>query len=424
MTRIAMCIPTYNRSDCIEELLNICVSYYKKYNIDIYVFDSSEDRNTEFIIQNNTYCKDVYYYSLKKELSDIPLNFQGNYKVYMIYRFFANNEDYDYIWICGDRIRFHEIAVKVLLEIISETCYDMIVFRADSRIKVLQSVAYKDPVQFVEKLAGYMMLFGGTLVQRKTMLKNVQWDKMEKKYINSESIYASHVAFYAEKLAELNSFEGLQLDVPDGYWRTELLVDKGWREDGLKILLHSWPKTMYKLPDDYDDKQAIVKSGLGLTSVCFERNILEYVARGILDKATFDRYRDEFMIATDMDESEIERIVSLEPRVVQRIIKHKKEAFSNFCNLHKELIIYGTGIVARNCMDDIFRFNGVRIKYFLQTVVNSKYKYYGKEIFSFEDKADELNGEYVVLAMNKKYVEEVYGNLKKIMDIDRVFIYS
>lgn len=43
MTSIALCIPTYQRHECVNEFLCEYAGYYQKYGIDIYYYDSSPD---------------------------------------------------------------------------------------------------------------------------------------------------------------------------------------------------------------------------------------------------------------------------------------------------------------------------------------------------------------------------------------------
>lgn len=43
---IAYCIPTYNHPDTIRDVLEKSAALYKEYGIDIYIYDSSEERDT------------------------------------------------------------------------------------------------------------------------------------------------------------------------------------------------------------------------------------------------------------------------------------------------------------------------------------------------------------------------------------------
>ena len=41
--RLAICIPTYNNSEIVEELLIRCGDIYKRKSFDVYIYDSSEN---------------------------------------------------------------------------------------------------------------------------------------------------------------------------------------------------------------------------------------------------------------------------------------------------------------------------------------------------------------------------------------------
>ena len=53
---IAYCIPTYNHPDTIRDVLEKSAALYKEYGIDIYIYDSSEERDTEDIVNEFIQC--------------------------------------------------------------------------------------------------------------------------------------------------------------------------------------------------------------------------------------------------------------------------------------------------------------------------------------------------------------------------------
>lgn len=62
MTSIALCIPTYQRHECVNEFLCEYAGYYQKYGIDIYYYDSSPDDLTFSIVMNSV--KQIRIYTM------------------------------------------------------------------------------------------------------------------------------------------------------------------------------------------------------------------------------------------------------------------------------------------------------------------------------------------------------------------------
>ncbi len=51
MASVALCIPTYQRHECVGEFLKEYAGYYQKYDIDIYYYDSSPDDKTFSVVK-------------------------------------------------------------------------------------------------------------------------------------------------------------------------------------------------------------------------------------------------------------------------------------------------------------------------------------------------------------------------------------
>lgn len=66
---IAYCIPTYNHPDTIRDVLEKSAALYKEYGIDIYIYDSSEERDTEDIVNEFIQCGYDNIFYIKMECS-------------------------------------------------------------------------------------------------------------------------------------------------------------------------------------------------------------------------------------------------------------------------------------------------------------------------------------------------------------------
>jgi hypothetical protein len=94
----AVIIPTCNRPEAIEYILNYAAILYRRYGIDIIIYDSSDNDNTRKIV--NKMRANGYYNVLYSEYNGIFDGFSLDHKIISAYNEFK--ADYEYIWICRD----------------------------------------------------------------------------------------------------------------------------------------------------------------------------------------------------------------------------------------------------------------------------------------------------------------------------------
>ena len=96
--KLAVCIPTYNRPEVIEEFIQTCARQYLQHQFDIFIYDSSEDIQTEEVVKEyKKQFSNLYYTKVAPEI-------HSNMKVYNIFREFGHSLKYDYLWVCSDSI--------------------------------------------------------------------------------------------------------------------------------------------------------------------------------------------------------------------------------------------------------------------------------------------------------------------------------
>ena len=49
--RLSVCIPTYNRAECIERVLQEEIAFFRDHEIDCYVYDSSTVQDTDAVVE-------------------------------------------------------------------------------------------------------------------------------------------------------------------------------------------------------------------------------------------------------------------------------------------------------------------------------------------------------------------------------------
>ena len=82
MNKLCICIPTYNRPEAISEVLEKELDFLNKYSVELGIFDSSEDMETELIVKKYI---DQGYKNLFYQKCDLRIYTSASKKIYIIY---------------------------------------------------------------------------------------------------------------------------------------------------------------------------------------------------------------------------------------------------------------------------------------------------------------------------------------------------
>ena len=122
--QIACCIPTFNHPQVIKAVLGECASVYQKNGVDIYIYDSSTDKETKNIVEAfvREGFKNLYYIEL-----DPSVGFDE--KLIMLFSGYGLKYNYKYIWPVKDRSYVKETTLQIVMEE-TEKGYDAILLTA------------------------------------------------------------------------------------------------------------------------------------------------------------------------------------------------------------------------------------------------------------------------------------------------------
>lgn len=352
--KLAVCIPTYQRADMIEELLKTSMDLYLKYGIDVYIYDSSEDDKTRLLVER---WKEMY---LNLYYVQLPSGLHSNMKVYKIFQKYSLYKNYDYLWVCSDSIRWAEDVIRQVNIQLSNS-YDMIVVNYRDK-EHLGDREYHDPVVFAKECGWHLTLYGAAVLNTHTMLHEVDWKELQKKYNRPERVNHSHVCFYLEKISVLRGFSAKHVSVSK-WILTPSAVKKssGWRNDTFYVWGYCFPNAINALPDYYNKrvKEAIIKKH-GICSEVFGiRNLLKLRADGLYDIEIYKEFKKEWNTLTDVPKWKLRKIACMTLEQVrqeqeslksqERIRKHKEQMkyLKQFSSQYERIYIYGAGKCAR-----------------------------------------------------------------------------
>ena len=166
---VALCIPTYERSDIVEEFLEECSEYYLDAGMDIYFYDGSSDTKTEKAVRRYQESRHIYYIKRPE-----------NFTFYMIFQGYGFQKEYDFIWPFGDATRYTKEAIELIVSNL-KLQYDMICVDGTGLSKTGTRIFLK-PQEFMRECAWHMDYIGATLLNQHTILNNVDWVHYEREH--------------------------------------------------------------------------------------------------------------------------------------------------------------------------------------------------------------------------------------------------
>lgn len=418
MASVALCIPTYQRHECVYEFLQEYAGYYQKYGIDIYYYDSSPDDETLAVVRGfSNKMRGLYYVRM-------PVEMHSNIKVYKIFQQYGLKKTYDFIWVCNDAIRYSE---KALAEIMEKTddSYDIIEPDYDD-IEKLGTKEYEDYNLYLKDCAWKLTLYGAALLNTNTLLRNVDWKKYEERYFKREVINFSHVSLYFGRIAEMNQFKALHITVESKEFKSSAYKKApGWHKNTLFIICESWVNTIERLPDCYvTKKEAMQKAGMFTVfqnKKLFQRLKME----GILNVPEFLKYRKVWRKVCNIPPREILLISMIPAKVWENKEKKKRKVqikqWTDFMKKYSGLVIYGAGnwacLVGSYC-----KMKNIGFEYFCVTELKKNKEFYmDHPVKELRDAVDDLRSKAIIICMREEYALEVIETLRKLGLSDNLY---
>ncbi len=417
MASIALCIPTYERQECVREFLYEYAEYYLRCGIDIYYYDSSPDNETFSVVSE--FCKitqNVYYIPM-------PAEMHSNTKVFKIFQQYGLKKQYDFIWICNDAIRFSKKALTEIVERI-DVGYDIVEVDPED-VEGLGLKVYEDFNLYLKECAWKLTLYGAAFLNSDTILRNINWQLYEASFLKKEVINFSHVSLYFNRIVEMKKFKALHIPIAGEEFKSSIYKRmSGWHRDSLFILCESWVNTIERLPDCYIEKsEAILKSGQ-LKNLKDESIFKHLRMDGILNLYEFFKYRKVWKKVCTIPAWKIFLISMIPSKGLKRREERKKTrklaAFIDFIKRYPNLVLYGAGkmgyVIASYC-----DMKHIQYDYFCVTCLPQNDEFMGHAVKEFKHVIKDLNTKGIVLCMRGGHAKEVTELLKNQGLADNLF---
>lgn len=244
---VAMCIPTYNRAEVVEDTLSRGIEGYAKYGIDLYYYDGSDNDETRKVVEKyiNMGYHNIKYMAFADDINRAAMIFSGK----------GLNKEYDYIWPVKDRVWFEEPTLRAV-EKAMEQGYDVIF------LGVLWSYAhpgigtktYDKPEEFYLDWGYLVTSIDVNIFRRESMLDMLTYEKL----LNYNPAF-THFEIVFQQLAEgKKCVRALVGDDIVAY--NSQLVHSGWKKNAFLTWEDRWVDVNEKLPKCYNEyKDEVIK---------------------------------------------------------------------------------------------------------------------------------------------------------------------
>lgn len=252
--KVCICIPTFNRYDCIEHLLNCYSPYFERDdNFDIFISDTSSD---ERVVPMLEMFKEEYPGRIAYDHYDDYPDTTTDLKVYNSFEKIV--DEYNYVYLCGDGLI---VDIQEFIEIIHRygegtNKYDLIHFNPyinDSCVK------YISGKRFLQECGWFSTYYGATVISTE-LLRRIEYINYVDKFRNTGFMYweglISEIASEQEKIIAINHSP----TNPNPYKG----VNSSYQpKKFINFWVVNWNYVIDALPEYYDDVKAFVKKDIG-----------------------------------------------------------------------------------------------------------------------------------------------------------------
>jgi len=298
MNTIACCLLTHNHPAVIKEVLDNALLLYSKYNIDICVYDDSDNHDTLDVV--NSFICNGYSNLFYIDASD-AVNVSDKYL--KVIRGIGLPQIYDYIWLVKDRCYFGEITLKAIREAVDYGHDVILAANENTRWSLIQPPfkdTYTDPVEFYRYYAYMTANWECTIRKVSTMLAPINWEYYKEQYNVSPEINFNQTITTFVRLAEL---QNVSIKIIREYDKHIChLASSGWKQQAFEVWIDQWIDANCSLPAIYEPYMSeAIQSETALPELFGSGNLfISLKQQNIYSEEVFNKYLEVWPIITDI----------------------------------------------------------------------------------------------------------------------------
>lgn len=408
--KIGICIVTYNRAIVLKDVCLTITEMKNRDFFDVYIYDSSSNEETKIEMAGIIGQEENFFYI------KLPDTTHSSKKLYDIYQDKFIQDSYEYLWITPDYFCLKENVLKKIL-LLLDNKWDMIMLDFYDR-KERGNKSYSRPNEIFNEYAWSLTQYGIILLNCETILKNLDWNEMERKYLVEQYQNFSHVIMYFLVMLKIPDLKFFHLSIsPNEVYTSPHKKGSSYFSEYLHIWGHCWYESIHALPKEYTNKDKVIKDACINTDNLGFKNLIQLRVNGVLTKEEFHKYKNIWPIISTVDPIKVWCILYAPITVIKMIAEYGslKNWFlysifmirlKKFCNKYEKIFMYGAGVQAQKYAD-ILEKNKIHFEGFVVTD-SKKNMSTLKNHQVFEVSQLEVRGiEGIILALNKKNRKEV-----------------
>lgn len=252
MKKLCICIPTYNRPDCIDYILKCSVNWVKEYDIYFYICDSSTNGKTNDIVRK--------YASIYGErlIYDLETNYPDKTSDLKVMRSFQKLcNKYEYIHLSGDGFVVDIPSCMKYLKKAIDSDFDVIHFN-NHRYQI--STEYSSGKDFVSENGWFATCYGATVLSSKLIRKSINDSNLELCRNTGFLFWYSMLCGIASNNEKIITYNAFPL-INNPYKPTNSSYQAG---KFINFWIVGWSQIIDMLPDFYNEVKNKLKKDAGL----------------------------------------------------------------------------------------------------------------------------------------------------------------
>lgn len=403
--KVALCIPTYERSDMVRDFLVKCSSYFFDEEIDIYYFDSSVSNDTEEIINSWPDRERLFYYRFPPEI-------EGDEKACFIYQCYGFKYDYDFVWLSNDSYQIQREALHlIMMNLLPE--YDMVNISPQKQDYDHNGLrVFTNPEDYLWTCLYNIGRYGNVIVNKKTLLDGIDWEKYKYLFYDSKVKAYGNVLFYFIRLSELDQMRALYMPLFGSELRdSNLKKASNWRHNMFHVWCDNWVNAVELLPDCFKDKNEITKKFIMTMCIHDKNDFLQYRKEGIFNHKIYKDYKSVWEKIVDTPKPII-FLISIMPRwligIKGSIMKKiKKFQFDSFCKRYPRIFIYGTSTGGSRFDQYFTKIGRVYEGFCCSKRENGNTEYCNHPVYEIEELKDDIKNIGFIIVMQEENFRRV-----------------
>ena len=300
--KLAIAIPTYNRSAILRENLELMMAEIKQFSIPIYISDDSTDGKTVLEVEALKKSYDyIYYYKNEPGLGHDKNCIRS-----------LSLPIATYIWYLGDSIIIEPGGIKKVLDIIENGQYDFISVNAKNRNLDFSSRIYEDGNTLLTEIGWHLTLTSATIYSNKIQGFIHQLDLLKCKNFPQTALIFETFAKQKSKLFWINDRLVYGNANKKSYWNNAVF----------DVFLTDWESFITNLPAFYslENKKEILKTHNLETGLFTFMRFLDYRSLGIYSFDFFRKYYKQISYSSTVNVFVL-ALISITPKFLLVFLK-------------------------------------------------------------------------------------------------------